>query len=398
MQKVILCNLDLIKRAEYTDFSILDSLRKELNDILSEDMNVVCFYSGDRRYLEEAKRIYKENYKDYKFEFRTRQSLETVILKNKDHKNYYVIVGKKNADFQLAVNNKILFVVPSWLNMEDKAEHYGVKVDNVQQLIKLIQTLNNHNYWYSKIEVDKITTVFSLMDARFVRYAQSVQEREMIENFERLLKRGASRKYYEILLYHFLSGMTNVKLFDDITLWGMIPSSDTSLNNIVFEFKEYARIINKGFDPRNATLKNVIQRHTVKQKAHFSDSNDRIKYGALKEFETICINPEYKQKIDTLRREGNLNVCIFDDYLTHGNTFEAIRNIFINLGANKIIFVSLGSFCNCYEKNDYNITGDVYSSNYTAKNISHTQIFSTGFEIHGEAKNEIESLYNIFNN
>lgn len=89
--------------------------------------------------------------------------------------------------------------------------------------------------------------------------------------------------------------------------------------------------------------------------------------GATKEFETLMIDPAYKSLIKRLKAEKKFNVCIFDDYRTYGNTFEAVRNLFESLGADKIVCVALGDFRRAYHKNDYNIIGDVYSENYQAQ-------------------------------
>lgn len=72
--------------------------------------------------------------------------------------------------------------------------------------------------------------------------------------------------------------------------------------------------------------------------------------GADYEFDTLRINPEFKQKIERLKKEGRFKVCIFDDYMTHGNTFNAVRNLLKHLGADKIIFVSLGNFSHPFRK------------------------------------------------
>lgn len=192
--------------------------------------------------------------------------------------------------------------------------------------------------------------------------------------------------------------MTNTTFFDDIQLWGIVPSSDCTLNKDMFNFKETVRCIKNGREPRNQQYPNVLLRHQIKSKAHLSCNREsRNKWGAKFEFQTLIVNPEYKSKIQRLKREGRLNVCIFDDYLTHGNTFEAVRNLFENLGANKIICVSLGSFMKVYQRNDYTLTGDVYSVGYGWKRINHEQIDINQFEINLEAKSEIASLYDIFN-
>ena len=169
--------------------------------------------------------------------------------KNRNH--HFVVIGGKNKDFELAVNSHSLFIVPTWLPLEDRTEIYGIHVDTVKQLYKFILTLNNQNTWYSELEVDNITTCVSLMDARFGAYAKDYKEKDMIKNFQYLLKSGTSRNYYQILLYHFLAGMTNTDFFDDIELFGMIPSSDCTLNPDIFEFMTQVRLLKKKKLPRN---------------------------------------------------------------------------------------------------------------------------------------------------
>jgi len=395
MKKAILINLDLLKSNEYKDVKYLEVIKNNLIHLAEEGENAICFYSRDNKVINGAKKYYQDKHPDVKFIFKTRIELEKIIEKHKDDRHHYVFVGKKDADFFMAIKYKLLLIVPTWMNTEEKAEKYGVKVDNIKQLIMFINALNNQNYWYSKIKVDEITTVYSLMDARYGCYAKSNKEKEMVQNFQNLLKKGASRSYYDILLYHFLSAITNIKSFDDITIWGIIPSSNCSLNQDMLNFKEQVRYIKKG-DQKNIAYNNVLVRHTEKNKAQGA-GYERSTYGSVKEFNTVMINPEFKTKIDKLLEKNELNVCIFDDYLTHGNSFDSVRNLFERLGANKIICVSLGSFCTCYEKNNYEINGDVFSNAYTYSHIEHAPISSSDFEINNSAKDEIESLYYIFN-
>ena len=133
----------------------------------------------------------------------------------------------------------------------------------------------------------------------------------------------------------------------------------------------------------------------AKQKAHLSYSTDqRIAMGAKEEFKTICINPDFKNKINALKKSGKFNVCIFDDYMTHGNSFNAVRNLLQQLGANKIIFVSLGNFGKPFQKKDYAITGDVYNTGYTYTLIGSSIKY---FIYNDAAKDEVSELYDIFN-
>lgn len=81
-----------------------------------------------------------------------------------------------------------MYIVPTWLPLEEKAQKYGIHVNTVRQLRKFIQTLNNQNVWYSRIEIDDISTAYSLVDARYGKYADTEEEKAMVLNFQRLLK------------------------------------------------------------------------------------------------------------------------------------------------------------------------------------------------------------------
>ena len=80
--------------------------------------------------------------------------------------------------------------------------------------------------------------------------------------------------------------------------------------------------------------------------------------------------------------------------MTHGNSFNAVRNLLKTLGANKIVFVSLGLFRNPFQKKDYMITGNVYEPGYISVLESETVL--SDFEINNNAKREVSDLHDIF--
>lgn len=417
MEKLIFCNLDLLKNKpdendyeeyDFSDFDFEQFTNKrnifmhKFKELSEESDNKIYFYSRKTDLLKDyADAFHSHGYTN--FYQKDRKKIETFVKSYKNKSNYFVFVGGKNADFNLAVNTRSLYIVPTWLPLEEKAQKYGIHVNTVKQLRKFIQTLNNQNVWYSKLEVDAITTCYSLMDARYSSYANTNEEREMLLHFQELLKKGRSRNYYQILLYHFLAGMTNSAVFNDIELFGIIPSSNCNVNEDLYSFMDQIRCL-KGIQPVKRkypeeytnTQKNLLLRHTQKKPAHISHSpEERANLGGDEEFSTICINPDYKKRIDKLRRENRFNVCIFDDYMTHGNTFNSVRTLFETLGANKIVCVSLGLFKAPFQKNDYTIIGDVFGSTYTFQ-IEACQKLNN-FEINDNAKIEVDALYNIFN-
>ena len=399
MQKLLFCNLDLL-RISFDNFDnsglkqVRDDFLNYADALCSDDENQIYFISKDQAQLNAAEKFI--NNKGYKnFKFITRAKAKEFALKHKNKNNFFVFISGKEIDFFLAVQLKSLFIVPTWIPVDQKSEYYGVHVDTPNQLDKFIRTLNNQKSWYAKLEIEPNITALSLMDGRYKYKAKTENEREMIMHFEALLKEGKSRNYYDILLYHFLAGMTNTTFFDDIELFGIIPSSDCTLNKDIFNFMTQVRLIKNKRLPRNIKDANLIQRVKPKTQAHMlPNQSARANMGANYEFNTLRINPEFKQKIERLKKEGRFKVCIFDDYMTHGNTFNSVRNLLKHLGADKIIFVSLGNFSRPFQKKDYKITGNVYDSGYSYKLLQSTQQYLIYDE---DAKDEIDELYNIFN-
>lgn len=393
MQKLLFCNLDLLKsfnttlpKLAFTDF---------VDRLCADKENEVFFVSRNEQLLKNAEYIFKiKNKKNYNFI--SRDEARDFVMSHKNMNNYFVFISGKEVDFRLAVNSKSLFIVPTWIPLEQKSEYYGVHVDTPAQLEKFIRTLNNQNNWYATLDIEPNIVALSLMDGRYKYKAFTSNEQDMIKHFEELLKQGISRNYYTILLYHFLAGMTNSTFFDDIELFGMIPSSNCSLNPDILRFMTQVRYIKgKRLPKNNMNNPNLIQRVVPKTQAHMlPNQTKRATMGACQEFSTLCINPEFKKKIETLKKQGRFNVCIFDDYMTHGNTFNAVRNLLKYLGVNKIIFVSLGNFSRPFQKNDYTISGDVYKLGYTYQLVQSTQ---HNLNYNYAAKNEIDELYNIFN-
>lgn len=402
MQKILFCNLDLLVK-EFTGWDP-ELSRKNRNDflkyinILCEDNNIVYFISRDQNKLNSGKKVFTE--KGYtKFQYKLRDEAREYVKQNRNKNNYFVFVGGKEVDFHLAVNTQCLYIVPTWIPIEDKAKYYGVCVDTPIQFYKFILTLNNNNNWYSQLQIDDKSTCISLMDARTYAGAPTISEKQMLINFQRLLKQGQSRSYYEILLYHFLANMTNTSLFDDVELFGMIPNSNRFVNSYIFRFMEQVRFIKNKRLPtslyrQTPEEQNLLIRFAEKPQMHGGDI-DRTNIGAKYEYDTLCINPAFENKIKNLKKQRKFNVVIFDDYMDHGNGFNAVRCLLETIGANKIIFVSMGIFRTQFQRKDYLIQGNVYGAGYTYSQS--TEQILTNFEINKSAKMEVDHLYDIFN-
>lgn len=417
MVKLIFCNLDMLKdkpdEEGYENYDLTrfdlenfktnrDIFIRKFAELSKESNNKILFYSRKIYLLNEyQKKYFHMGYKN--FQFKDRRTIESFVKNNQQKNNYFVFIGGKNVDFQLAVNTRSLFIVPTWLPLEEKPKRYGIHVDKVKHLVKFIRTMNNQNVWYSKVKIDDITTAYSLVDARYGKYAKTAKEKEMVSNFQRVLKEHQSLNYQRILLYHFLAGMTSNMVFDDIEIFGMIPASNCEVNEYVFDFMTQVRLLKGKKLPKRYTedfppaKTNLLIRHTIKNRNHNGGRGrrERIDLGAKDEFRTLMVNPDYKKRIKKLRKEGRFNVCIFDDYMTHGNSFNAVRNLLEAIGANKIICVSIGIFMSTFQKRDYIITGDVFGPNYSYEIENYEPI--DDYKINNSAKQEVSDLYNIFN-
>lgn len=398
MKKIIFANLDILASSFGTiDVTqIRDEFLAKAENLCSTGENHIVFESMHMDKLNYVKSIFTPDKYPY-FKFMKRSDVKNIVVNNRDKNNLFVFLSGKEQDFHIAVQSKSLFIVPTWIPVDDKSMFYGIHVDTPKQFFKFIKTLNNQNHWFATLNIEPNVTALSLMDARYGYFAKNEEEREMLIHFQGLLKQGTYRNYYDILLYHFIAGMTNTTMFDDIELFGMVPSSDCTLNQDMHMFMKQVRYIKgKRLPKNNMDYDNLLIRHTAKKKAHeVYSGNARVNLKATDEFKTMILNPDFQKKIDKLRKENRFNVMVFDDYMTHGNTFNAVRNLLKAEGANKIIFVSLGSFNKPFQKNDYSITGSVYEPGYTANLIGSSELCINQFQ--QEAKQEVAELYDIFN-
>lgn len=404
MKKILFCNLDLLVKGfvgldPETSLKNRNDFLEYVNTLCEDNENAVCFISREQDKLDLGKKHF-DDYGYTKFIYKLREDAREYVMRNKNKNNYFVFIGNKEVDFHLAVNTQSLFIVPTWIPVEEKAKRYGVCVDTPTQFYKFILTLNNNNSWYSQLQIDNKSTCISLMDARTYAGSPTISEKQMLINFQQLLKCGKSRSYYAILMYHFLANMTSSTLYDDIELFGVIPSSNCLVNADLFRFMEQIRFIKNKRLPQSVygqsfEEQNLLIRYKPKPQMHGGSQIGRATIGGSLEFDTLYINPAFETKINNLKKQRKFNVIIFDDYMDYGNGFNAVRCLLESIGANKIIFVSMGSFRKQFQKKDYIISGNVFGSGYTC--ILETQQVLTNFIINDSAKMEVDHLYDIFN-
>ena len=158
----------------------------------------------------------------------------------------------------------------------------------------------------------------------------------------------------------------------DVQDWAVMPSSSPEPNAVMSELKEHVRYMMYGRKPDD-----IFIRHTGVPKSRFDHKDDRqFPTYCQKHFTSIRVNDTYKGKL-----KGRV-VCVLDDYLNYGNSFECVRNILVHCKVKKLIFVAIGKFLTrgetSYVQKHFSISGDVCSKEYDV-------------ELHGTVKHPIET-------
>ncbi|NUU57073.1 hypothetical protein HP548_23615 [Paenibacillus taichungensis] len=354
---------------------------KELFDRLNADGDTIFIVSHNGNRLAEIIALLGSHYSYIKST--TRWTIRQVL--EKYHNNQVVYVGSSDVDLQLTASKKILLFHSKWSDVqEEKTAKYGHHVEKPSDFVNIMKILNNQSSWFYELKISDKVNVFSLTKANSM-YLTYESEKELIDGFNRLLKTGDT-KYYDVLLLHFLASIVHNNDFLDVDFWGTMPSSGTQASQQLELFKDRVRHLMS-----KKLTQPLFVRHTATTKSHHIRNDSRIPCD--RHFETICLNPFYKKKLK------NKTVCILDDYLTNGTSFETLRNLLEYAGVKRIIFVSLGRFKKNvyspeYVKQDYKIEGDVFSPGYSYEFIKRENINGT---FNDSANEELRSLHAIIN-
>jgi hypothetical protein len=352
--------------------NLYDGIKELLNN-LHTDGDKIIIMSHDRSKVVDLKKEFDFVEMCYRWEVRE-------MMKGDDTGNF-ILVGSNENDMQIAANTKSALLVPEWSDTQEVNPKYGVRVPSPKALIKVLEIIKNQKEWFYELDINENAKVYSLTSANSLGNVPQT-EREIVEGFRATLKDGA-KKYFKVLQLHFLASLIHNPVFKEVDIWSIMPSSGTDINEDIWSLKERARLLmGKKLD------KPLFQRHTSIQKSHHIIQKDRLHCD--RHFSSISINPDYRKKL-----KGKV-ICILDDYLTNGTSFETLRNILMKAGARKVIFVSLGRFKRSsgieYLKQDYKLSGDVYTPNYTFELESTADING---EYNERAREEIRALYEI---
>lgn len=320
--------------------------------------------------------------------FPTRQKVKEVFKKTENLPllRTTIVVGSIDYDLFLATQFKLLFIQPQWTEKkEDKASYYGFHVKSIDDLDKYIKILDNQTEFYYKLKIDEKATLYALTSAN--TYGVDLDESQMIDKFRSVLKEG-NRSEFEALFLHLISSVMKDEDLRKIDIWGVMPSSDCELNSDMVEIKERCRYLTA-----KRMKEAIFIRHTGVNKSHFTSPDERLRIGASKHLESIMINPYYRTRL-----KGK-TVCILDDYITNGISFEALRNLLIAAGVEKIYFFAFGRFkkgpLGVYQKEDYRIEGDIFSDTYRFQLESRDSNFGDNGILNDKAKIEVRNIKKI---
>lgn len=360
----------LISRNAFFDESedIREEIFKLMDLIEHKEIQVVLVSRNNQKYKE----IIEENLPNAdKIKYGQRGQLSRKVVKS--NKNI-MLVGAVEEDIRIAANNKILLINPSWVeNVDEKIQKYGFKLKNFNQIIQCIDILRLDNEIFYDFQVDEKTRLIAVSNAN--KYYAVKNEAEMIEKYKRTLKYG-NEDYRYAVYFHYLTMIIGMEEFNDVYYWMGVPSSTGSNENNIYDIVKRTRYL-----LNNRRSEELFIRHKPGLKSTSMSTEDRIKEGCKRHFETIHLNPKYKGKLKGKK------ICVLDDYFTYGASFESIRNLLIKEEVGEIILVSIGTFKKPYYKEDFKIDGNVYQPGYKFS-LNRKSI------IHGKANEKSSNIIN----
>lgn len=371
------------------DDSIYDGIVEMLKEFKKRkyDLHFISHQRGKHKSFESC--ILKES--GLKVKFQTRTDIRAVLKKpeNKERLKTVIVVGGSDDDLHLATNFKLLLIKPEWSYIkEPKAIKYGFSLGTPEKVAKMIDIIKNQQSWFFELDIDSNCKLYALTSAN--NNSATGDEEAIIDSFRQILKKG-HKKNFEALFFHFIASVMKSDELREIDIWSIMPSSGIALNSDMLEIKERCRYLN-GRHKDNVKSPLFI-RHSPTRKSHQTSSDERLRTGAKKHLSTINLNPQYEKSL-----KGKV-VCVLDDYITNGTSFEALRNMLIKAGVKKVIFVAVGRFkkgeFGIYQKEDYQIDGDVFTSNYSFELLQRDPNFGVNGKYDARAKEEVGNIYSI---
>ena len=306
-----------------------------------------------------------------------------------------VVLGYVNEDFVLAANFKALLLVAEWAvgaggqqaHTANKLLKYGNPVPRVDQLSETITILSEQctpllqlSFELTAEERRQVPTaspdfrcdIVALSSANTLGRV-SADAVEVIDSSRAVLK-ADEQTWKLVFRYYLLAFITNHRdLFADVQDWCVIPSSHESEvredggwvvgSAVMDECKEIVRHMLGG---RKASP--VFRRTTTILKNRHRSTRDKAVQGAAAVINYPGLVLNHNSDYDAKKLRGRV-VCVFDDYCTTGNSFEAARSLLLAAGVKRVVMVALGKFGFNYHYETFCITGSPFTPTYTWRSV-----------------------------
>ncbi|MFB8426439.1 hypothetical protein ACFC4S_30995 [Priestia megaterium] len=354
---------------------------------LNQDGHSLIVITHQPSSIAKMTRIFQEMF-DFEIACEFRYVIKNSV--NLENAQDYIFVGSSDEDLHLTAAKKMLLINPGWsVKKGELPAKYAITLHSPWQLLEAVRLISNQSEWYFKLEIPEGTQVLALTSANTQNYDVNTSEREVVDGFRSLLKAG-DRKYFNTLYFHLISGVMKSPELREVEVWGTFPSSSSTKDNEELEeLKERCRYLTG-----RRLAKPLFIRHTTVPKSRGTNDEERLRIGCKKHFDSIVLNKYYKENN---RIRGKV-VCVLDDYLTNGISFESARNLLLAAGARKVILVGLGRFRKGpqgrYQHEVYDISGNVTKTDYTYQ-LKTRQNLTGQYNPH--ARDEVRSIYKILN-
>ena len=337
----------LISRNVFFDQN--DKIRNEIHELFDSiqgrEIQLVLVTRNKLKYKKIIDESFSEN---HGIKFGNRADLSRKFTSNNKG---LLILGAVKEDIWIAANNQILLINPQWVSgVAEEIETYGFKLQNYLQVLECIDILNIETQLFYNFAIDENTRLIAVSNAN--KYYTVKKEEEMIHTYRGILKFGVENYKYAVY-FHYLTMIIGTEYFKDVDYWMTVPSSDGTNKNNIYEIVKHTRYLLK-----NNKKDELFIRHTPAKKSTSMSRDERISIGCKRHLDTLILNPKYKGKLKGKK------ICVLDDYVTNGTSFESIRNMLKHEEVSEIILIAIGTFKQPYQKEDYKLTGDLYKPGF----------------------------------
>lgn len=270
------------------------------------------------------------------------------------------------------------------IQIHDTVKKYGIDFDCIEDIIRAINLLDVHYDNFFEYTENEQFQIISILNGNTQGKPDALRDLFQINIKDR---NGKTQRVLNLIFYYILSETVHNSVFSDVKYWGNFPSSTGEPNKSMVFLKEMLRRTHGGSRGDDQ----ILIRVKTTQKKHKSVKEIRLYNKSGRDFETVIVNPKFKNKIK------DEVVCIVDDYTTHGYSSEAAKHLLLAAGAKKVIVLTVGKYGYTYQSTQYNLTGDVFKENEISYNFISEQRIAYHTNDTSLELSKLEELFEVQN-